>query len=93
MSAAYVVAGLVRFYEILIFAYVILSWFRPTGVIFDLYRTLALVCEPYISLFRRFVPVAQVGGGGLDFSPFIALLVLQLLIGPGLVRLVLALGL
>ncbi len=74
---------LVDFYGILIFAYVILSWFRPSGVIFDIYRTLAMVCEPYIGLFRRILPVAQVGGGGLDFSPFVAILVLQYLIRPG----------
>ncbi|MDH4140299.1 MAG: YggT family protein [Coriobacteriia bacterium] len=87
MSAAYIVARLIDFYVLLIFAYVILSWFRPSGALFDIYRTLALVCEPFIGVFRRILPMARVGGAGLDFSPFIAILVLQYLIRPGILML------
>lgn len=73
-----VVDRLVAFYGFLILAYVILSWF-PTndGVVGEFYRVLGSVCEPYIGIFRRIVPVASVGGGGLDFSPLVAYLVLE----------------
>ena len=67
------------FYALLIFVYVILSWFPvgSGGVITDIYRVLASVCEPYIGIFRRIVPLA---GGGIDFSPLVALLVLRFVI-------------
>ncbi|TLM79741.1 MAG: YggT family protein [Actinobacteria bacterium] len=50
-----------------------MSWFRPTGTMWEIYHVLGKVCEPYLGLFRRFVPSM----GGLDFSPMIALLVLS----------------
>ncbi|MBN2404240.1 MAG: YggT family protein [Coriobacteriia bacterium] len=89
MSLASIVSQIISFYGILIFVYVIMSWFRPRGVFYDLYRVLGSLCEPYIGLFRRIVPT----GGGLDFSPMVALLVLQLLVQPLLVRILLSLGL
>lgn len=90
MSLAVIVSQVVSFYEILIFVYVIMSWFRPTGVLFDLYKVLGTLCEPYIGIFRRIVPIV---GGGIDFSPMVALLVLQLLIQPLLVTIFRTLGL
>jgi len=84
MSAVGLVRGLISFYELCIFAYVLMSWFRPTGFLFDIYRMLGQICEPFIGIFRRFVPIA----GGFDVSPIVAILVLRLLIGPALVTLV-----
>lgn len=84
------VASVSEFYVLLIFAYVIMSWFRPSGFLYDVYQMLSTVCEPYIGLFRRIVPIL---GGGIDFSPFVAILVLQWLIAPTLVRLLSNLGL
>jgi YggT family protein len=82
-------AGLVNLYALAIFVYVIMSWFRSTGVIFQIYRALASVCEPYIGLFRRFLPVTA----GLDFSPIVAYFVLQFLIRPLVGAILLRLGL
>jgi uncharacterized protein YggT (Ycf19 family) len=81
--AGYTLSGLVSaaatFYMYLVFAYVLLSWVPiREGFLLDAYRVLASLCEPYIGLFRRFVPVAQVGGAGIDFAPFVALIVLQI---------------
>ncbi|MHB1341104.1 MAG: YggT family protein [Coriobacteriia bacterium] len=90
MSAAGVVHSLLSFYATAIFVYVLMSWFRPTGVLFDIYRILGQICEPYIGLFRRILPM---GGGGMDFSPLVAILVLQYLIRPGLVTLLRMIGL
>ncbi len=88
MSIAAIVGALITFYTWVIVAYVLMSWFRPSGALLDVYHILGTVCEPYLSLFRRFVPVA----GGLDFSPWIAIIVLQL-VGSVVVRALGAAGL
>ncbi|GAB4283533.1 MAG: YggT family protein [Coriobacteriia bacterium] len=75
MSIAALVSRLIDFYVLLIFIYIIMSWFRPSGVLYDIYRVLAQVCEPYIGLFRR-LPL-QVGM--LDLSPMAAIFVLYLI--------------
>jgi YggT family protein len=74
-------ATFIRLYEMVIFAYIIMSWFAAglSGPLRDFYGTLAVVCEPYLSLFRRFLPPIMVGSAGLDLSPLIGLFVLQLL--------------
>jgi uncharacterized protein YggT (Ycf19 family) len=79
MSLAIVVNGLITFYTWLIVAYVLMSWFNVRGgILLDVYRVLGSICEPYIGLFRRLLPQAAVGGAGLDFSPFVAILVLEI---------------
>ncbi|GAB4273716.1 MAG: YggT family protein [Coriobacteriia bacterium] len=77
MSIIYVVDRVVSFYVTLIVIYVILSWFPAGGILADLRRVLASVVEPYLGLFRRFVPVIALGGGGIDISPIVAILVLD----------------
>jgi uncharacterized protein YggT (Ycf19 family) len=69
-----ILSSLVQFYVLLIIAWAILSWFKQDrGFISDLYGILDKVVDPYVSLFRRFIPVA----GGMDFSPLVAIIVLQ----------------
>lgn len=78
------VASLLDLYGWLILIYVILSWFvtaARSGLVADLYRVLGSVCEPYIGLFRRMLPVVAVGQGGLDLAPLVAWLVLQVVAG------------
>lgn len=77
MSVIVVLDRLVSFYVTLIVIYVILSWFPASGILADLRRVLASIVEPYLGVFRRFVPVIALGGGGLDISPIIAILVLD----------------
>jgi YggT family protein len=84
------VSSVIDFYLFIVFAYVIMSWFRPSGFLYDVYAMLATICEPYIGLFRRIVPQ---GGGGIDFSPLVAILVLQVIVQPVLRSLLLNLGL
>ena len=67
-----VVSAALNFYSLLIIAYVILTWFPASGFVEDLFRVLATIVEPYLSIFRRIVP----NTGALDFSPFVAILVL-----------------
>lgn len=66
---------LVDAYCMIIFVYVMMSWL-PTdrGLLADIYHVLGKVCDPYLDLFRRFIPPI---GGMVDVSPIVALLVLQ----------------
>jgi YggT family protein len=34
------------------------------------------VTDPYLNLFRRFLPMVRLGGAGLDLSPIVATIVL-----------------
>ena len=64
-------------YILLILAFIILSWVRlPYSVWLNrIQRFLYDVCDPYLRLFRRFVPPI----GPLDLSPWVAVLVLVVL--------------
>ena len=80
-SIWFYVGRLVTVYSWAILVYIVLSWFASgaTGALRDVYRGLASICEPFLSLFRRLLPPVMVGSAGLDLSPIIALFVLQLL--------------
>ncbi|MDQ6751602.1 MAG: YggT family protein [Actinomycetota bacterium] len=74
-------AALVTVYSLLIFAYVLMSLVFSFGVRVPYARWsdailtfLRDVCEPYLSVFRRFLPML----GPLDISPIVGLLVLQI---------------
>ena len=64
-------------YSLLILAYIITSWVRmPYSVWLNrIQRFLYDVCDPYLRLFRRFIPPI----GPLDLSPWVAVLVLIVL--------------
>jgi uncharacterized protein YggT (Ycf19 family) len=66
-------------YSLTIIAYILTSWLRlpysPT--INRIQRFLYDVCEPYLRIFRRFLP----SFGGLDLSPTVALIVLWVVSG------------
>ena len=65
------------FYGFLIIAYVLMSWIPMRGgTITDIHGVLASLVEPYLGVFRRFIPPM----GGMDFSPIVAILVLQFLV-------------
>lgn len=83
----YVIYRLLRFYELLIVIECILSWFPVDGIVGDIFEAIRSITEPYVGIFRRLIP--SVGGGGMriDFSPMIAIIVLDI-IG----RVVLSLG-
>jgi YggT family protein len=60
---------------LLIFVRVIMSWV-PMRLPFGLNELVWNVTEPVLSPIRRFMPIA----GGMDFSPFIALLLIQIVV-------------
>lgn len=69
--------ALFNFYSFLILAYCLLSWFpvRSGGLMEDIAVVLRGIVGPYLDLFRRFLPPM----GGIDWSPVLAILVLNLL--------------
>lgn len=69
-----IVSRLITFYEFLVVAHCILSWLPVGGFVADVKEVIAKLCDPYLSLFRRFIPAFS----GIDFSPMVAVLVLEL---------------
>jgi YggT family protein len=65
-------------YLALILAYILLSWIPLPYTIWlnRVQRFLYDVVEPYLGLFRRFLPMLRLGGLGLDLTPFVAVIVL-----------------
>ena len=72
----YFIYTLANAYSMVIFVYVLMSWIpMKRGIVADIDSVLARLCDPYLNLFRRFIPPI---GGMVDISPIAALLVLQL---------------
>jgi uncharacterized protein YggT (Ycf19 family) len=83
-SVADFLASLLWVYTILIFAYIVMNLFFAFGArpaysrALDAVMTfLRDVCEPYLRIFRRFIPPI----GPLDISPMVGILVLQIVGG------------
>src|ERR1700752_572998 len=72
---AQIVQLVVRIETILIFARVLLSWFPGIPPWHPLVRALASGTDPVLLPFRRIRPTI----GGLDFSPIVAIIALQVL--------------
>lgn len=66
---------------LLIFARVILSWLRlnPNNKFSTMIYSLT---EPILEPFRRLLDRFNIGGGMIDFSPIVAIFVIQLIIHP-----------
>lgn len=80
-SAADFVSALAWVYTLVIIAYILTSLAFAAGLRLPYSRWsdavltfLRDVCEPYLRLFRRVLPSI----GGLDFSPIVAIVLLQL---------------
>ena len=68
-------------YLALVIAYIITSWIPlPYNVWLNrVQRFLYDVVDPYLRLFRRFLPMLRLGGLGLDVSPIVAIFSLYIL--------------
>jgi YggT family protein len=70
---------LVIVYVVIIFIRILMSWLPRIPYNRWLMAFLGFVTEvtdPYLNLFRRFIPMVRVGGGAIDLSPMIATIVL-----------------
>ena len=65
----------INIYTILLVIRILLSWFPNVNWSNPIFSTLSQLTDPYLNLFRSIIPTM----GGLDFSPMLALLVLQFL--------------
>ena len=68
-------------YMVLIFIRVLMSWFQRIPYNRVLMAVLEFVREttdPYLNLFRKFVPMVKIGPGALDLSPIVAIIVLSI---------------
>lgn len=72
-----IVKTLIDFYSFLVLAYCLLTWFpiRSGSLLEDIGMVLQSIVGPYLNLFRRFLPPM----GGIDWSPVLAILVLNML--------------
>jgi YggT family protein len=81
------VSALFTVYLILIVVYVVLGWiqmFRPIPYNVPLRATIRFVEEsvqPYLGIFRRFIPPLGGPGMGIDLSPLIGMILLVILQG------------
>jgi YggT family protein len=87
VQLALAVRAIGQFYGTLIFIYVLMSWFPMRGALYDIYKVLGTIVEPYLALFRNLIPTV----GAFDFSPLVAYFVLQIVVNYVLVPLALKL--
>lgn len=74
----YMLVRLVDVYTLIIFVYVLMSWIpQKRGIIADIDNVLAKLCDPFLNIFKKFIPPI---GGMVDISPIVAILALQLAI-------------
>ncbi|OEH84723.1 hypothetical protein BHU72_07760 [Desulfuribacillus stibiiarsenatis] len=73
MAILDIVALLFRLYWYILIARIIMSWV-PSLYHTKFGETVYNLTEPYLSMFRGFIPPISLGGGYLDVSPIIAFL-------------------
>jgi YggT family protein len=81
---AHYVSTLITVYVVLIFIRILMAWFTriPYNRYLDLFlRFVSEVTDPYLNVFRRFIPMVRIGPGALDLSPIVAVLVLSIVGG------------
>lgn len=68
----------VDFYVGIIIIYILMSWIpNMSGLVRDIYDALGRICDPYLDLFKRIIPPIGGSAMAIDFSPILAILVLQ----------------
>ena len=81
---------LIIVYLVLIFIRIIMSWVPRmpyNRVLSAVLQFVQDVTDPYLNLFRRFLPPVKLGPGALDLSPIVATIVL-LVVGGLIVNIV-----
>ncbi|WP_392536138.1 YggT family protein [Nostoc sp. C117] len=67
-------ATFITFYSYLLIIRVLLTWFPTINWYNQPFAALGQITDPYLNLFRSIIPAL----GGIDFSPILAFLVLNL---------------
>ncbi len=63
-----------QIYSYMMIAWIIMAWI-PNARYSKFGRVLGALVEPYLSIFRRFIPTAS----GIDFSPIVAFIVFRII--------------
>ena len=71
-----------QLYVFVMFARIILSWFpiQPGSALAPVFSVLYAVTEPVLGPIRRLLPPVGIGGMGIDLSPMIVTLFIQLVL-------------
>ena len=67
----------IRIYVVLLIIRILLTWFPTVNWYSQPFAALSQITDPYLNLFRSIIPPL----GGIDLSPMLAILVLQLVGG------------
>jgi YggT family protein len=81
---AHYVQTLITVYIVLIFIRILISWIprMPYNRYLDIaIRFVSDVVDPYLRLFRRFIPMVRLGPGAMDLSPIVGVLLLSIVGG------------
>ncbi len=70
-------ANFLTIYFYLLIVRILLTWFPTVEWMNQIQSFLSPITDPYLNIFRSFIPPI----GGMDFSPILAILVLQLVVG------------
>lgn len=84
LSLSGILAALFQVYWWLLIVRIILSWVpvRPRNeLLAGLIDMVHSLTDPYLDMFRKILPMADMGGVGIDFSPIIAFIVFQVVSG------------
>jgi YggT family protein len=76
------VSTLITVYVVLIFIRILMSYFRsiPYYRALDVFlRFVTEVTDPWLNLFRRFIPPVRVGPAAIDLTPMIAVFALYII--------------
>ena len=78
---AILVCRLLQLYLVAVFARIILSWFpiSPGGAMARIFELLYTITEPVLGPIRRIMPPVGIGGMGLDLSPIVVIIGIQIL--------------
>lgn len=68
-------ATFLSIYSALLFIRILLSWFPNVNLMNPPFSILSQLTDPYLNIFRSIIPPL----GGLDFSPILAIILLQFL--------------
>jgi YggT family protein len=75
MNPVAIITSFIGLYSFLVIIRCLLTWFPNVDFYNQPFRTLAELTDPYLNLFRSFIPPF----GGMDLSPMVAIFALQLL--------------
>ncbi len=79
---ARILVDLIQVYIVVLFVRIILTWFptNPWSGLGRFERALGRGTDPVLAPIRRVLPPLRVGGGGIDLSPIVLLVALEVLV-------------